>query len=164
VCASFRARWPTCNSWWTRTSSGSSGHWPIFPSHVAGRHPRRPGSSTPPRGEARQQVARCSDAKTADRITHSTEVEMANLQEGTSGPEVPALQQLLKRKGFDPGLIDGKFGPGTEAAVIAFQKSEGLGADGIAGPQTLARLRSEPLPPEEPLRDITDDVTVAQVA
>ena len=72
---------------------------------------------------------------------------MANLKEGSSGPEVTKLQQRLKEKGFDPGVIDGKFGPGTEAALIAFQKSEGLAADGIAGPRTLAELAGEAAPP-----------------
>jgi len=89
---------------------------------------------------------------------------MANLKEGSSGPEVTTLQQRLKDKGFDPGAIDGKFGPGTEAAVIAFQRSEGLLADGIAGPRTLARLADAPMPPDEPPQDITDQVTVDQVA
>jgi putative chitinase len=42
--------------------------------------------------------------------------------------------------GFSPGALDGDFGPATLAAVLAFQKSEGLLADGIAGPRTLARL------------------------
>src|SRR5215468_1634350 len=89
---------------------------------------------------------------------------MANLKVGSSGPAVSRLQQSLKEKGFDPGVVDGQFGPGTEAAVIAFQKSEGLAADGIAGPQTLAMLGSEPMPPDQELRDITDEVTVDQVA
>jgi len=89
---------------------------------------------------------------------------MANLKQGSSGPEVTKLQQRLKDKGFNPGRIDGKFGPGTEAALIAFQKSEGLAADGIAGPRTLAKLAGEAVPPAETLQDITDRVTVDQVA
>jgi len=62
------------------------------------------------------------------------------LKEGMSGDEVKKLQSALKTKGFDPGVIDGQFGLGTEAALIAFQKSENLPADGIAGPQTQAAL------------------------
>jgi peptidoglycan L-alanyl-D-glutamate endopeptidase CwlK len=77
---------------------------------------------------------------------------------------VARLQQQLKEKGFDPGAIDGKFGPGTEAALIAFQKSEGLVADGIAGPQTMAALAGEPTAPAQPPPDITGEVTVNQVA
>jgi peptidoglycan L-alanyl-D-glutamate endopeptidase CwlK len=89
---------------------------------------------------------------------------MAILKGGSAGPEVTELQQRLKEQGFNPGSIDGKFGPGTEAALIAFQKSEGLAADGIAGPRTLARLADEAAPPAEEREDITDTVTVDQVA
>lgn len=65
---------------------------------------------------------------------------MTTLKTGMSGPEVKALQQALLAHGFDPGAPDGAFGGGTEAAVMAFQKSEGLLADGIAGPRTLSAL------------------------
>ena len=66
---------------------------------------------------------------------------MSLLKEGMSGTEVERLQDALKTRGFDPGVIDGDFGPGTEAAVIAFQKSEGLTADGVAGSQTQIALK-----------------------
>lgn len=67
---------------------------------------------------------------------------MATLRQGSSGPDVQALQQKLKDLGFDPNGVDGHFGPGTRDAVIAFQQSKGLQADGIAGPGTLAALQS----------------------
>jgi len=84
---------------------------------------------------------------------------MAVLKEGSSGPAVKALQRRLKDKGFDPGLIDGAFGPGTEAAVIAFQRSERLAPDGIAGPRTLARLAGAPEASDDPLHDVVGAVT-----
>lgn len=56
------------------------------------------------------------------------------------GEAVANLQRNLIRFGFQPGKPDGVFGFGTEAAVIAFQKSQGLTADGIAGPKTLEKL------------------------
>jgi len=59
---------------------------------------------------------------------------------GSSGPEVRRVQEMLKEVGFSPGEVDGKFGPGTEAAVIAFQKSHGLLADGTVGRRTLDAL------------------------
>lgn len=65
---------------------------------------------------------------------------METMTLGSRGPEVKRLQRRIKEAGFDPGLIDGSYGYGTEAAVLAFQKSEGLLADGIAGPHTLAAL------------------------
>jgi peptidoglycan hydrolase-like protein with peptidoglycan-binding domain len=66
---------------------------------------------------------------------------MSVLKEGSTGPDVTNLQQGLKDLGFDPNGVDGNFGPGTKAALIAFQKSKGLTADGIAGPQTMAALQ-----------------------
>jgi peptidoglycan L-alanyl-D-glutamate endopeptidase CwlK len=66
---------------------------------------------------------------------------MSVLKQGSSGPDVTALQTRLKELGFDPNGVDGNFGPGTKAALIAFQKSKGLTADGIAGPQTMGALQ-----------------------
>ena len=66
---------------------------------------------------------------------------MAVLKQGSSGAEVIALQTKLKDRGFDPNGVDGNFGPGTEKAVRAFQRSKGLEADGKAGPNTLAALQ-----------------------
>jgi len=68
---------------------------------------------------------------------------MPTLQKGSTGPDVTSLQQKLQGLGFDPNGIDGRFGPGTMAAVIAFQRSKGLQPDGIVGPLTLAALQSD---------------------
>lgn len=67
---------------------------------------------------------------------------MATLKQGSSGPEVKKLQTNLKALGFDPGGTDGQFGPGTKKALIAFQKSKGLTADGVAGPMTMSALEA----------------------
>ena len=67
---------------------------------------------------------------------------MPVLKQGSSGPDVKDLQQKLKDLGFDPNGVDGNFGPGTKAGVIAFQQSQGLQADGIAGPATMAALQA----------------------
>jgi putative chitinase len=67
---------------------------------------------------------------------------MPLLKRGSSGPDVLTLQTTLKQLGFDPNGVDGTFGPGTEAAVIAFQKAKGLAADGVCGPSTMAALQS----------------------
>ncbi len=56
--------------------------------------------------------------------------------------ERKALQQALKDKGFDPGPVDGVIGAGTKKALKAWQKSEGLPADGYASLDTLTRLNS----------------------
>lgn len=67
---------------------------------------------------------------------------MPVLKQGSSGPDVQDLQQKLEALGFDPNGTDGNFGPGTKAAVIAFQQSKGLQADGVAGPATIAALQA----------------------
>ena len=66
----------------------------------------------------------------------------AMLRWGTTGQAVKKLQQLLNANGPPPALdVDGAFGPGTRAAVLRFQMSHGLDADGIVGSQTWAALR-----------------------
>ena len=67
---------------------------------------------------------------------------MPALKQGSAGPDVKDLQQKLKDLGFDPNGVDGAFGPGTKAAVIAFQQSKGLQADGVVGPATMAALQA----------------------
>jgi peptidoglycan L-alanyl-D-glutamate endopeptidase CwlK len=66
---------------------------------------------------------------------------------GSTDPEVVTLQTKLAAAGFNPGAADGVFGAATEAAVLAFQRSAGLLADGIAGPRTLAVLGLAADPP-----------------
>jgi peptidoglycan hydrolase-like protein with peptidoglycan-binding domain len=58
---------------------------------------------------------------------------------GDSGPEVYAIQYLLRHHG-SAIAADGAFGPQTRAAVQAFQTSKSLASDGIVGPNTWAEL------------------------
>jgi lipoprotein-anchoring transpeptidase ErfK/SrfK len=54
-----------------------------------------------------------------------------------------AVQRKLVALGYLPrGSVDGVFGPRSRAAVIAFQKWEGLDRDGIPGPITQTALAS----------------------
>ena len=62
------------------------------------------------------------------------------LRTGSRGDAVRKLQELLNTKGYDCGSVDGIFGSKTKAAVLAFQKANGLGADGIVGPLTWGKL------------------------
>jgi len=56
--------------------------------------------------------------------------------------EVSNLQELLSKRGFYNGAVDGIMGPQTRTAIIAAQKNYGLVTDGIAGSRTLAALES----------------------
>ena len=57
-------------------------------------------------------------------------------------PAIKDLQTKLQAAGFDPNGIDGKYGPGTFKAVQAYQKANGLQADGQAGDATLAKINT----------------------
>ena len=59
---------------------------------------------------------------------------------GSIGADVKEIQSRLSAQGFDPGPIDGIFGPRTDTAVRRFQAARGLVEDGIVGPQTLIAL------------------------
>lgn len=62
---------------------------------------------------------------------------LGSLREGMNGAAVRTLQKDLKTLGFYNGSVDGDYGQGTVGAVIAFQQSAGLKADGVAGKGTL---------------------------
>ena len=53
---------------------------------------------------------------------------------------VRALQSTLRELGWQPGPVDGLFGPRTEAAVTRFQTAAGLVVDGAVGPQTVRAM------------------------
>jgi peptidoglycan L-alanyl-D-glutamate endopeptidase CwlK len=65
---------------------------------------------------------------------------MRPLKPGSQGKQVAALQTRLNSLGFDAGIVDGKFGARTKVAVIAFQKTRKLRADGVVGAKTLAAI------------------------
>jgi hypothetical protein len=75
------------------------------------------------------------------------------LGRGASGSTVYDLQERLAELGFNPGEVDGIFGPDTTKAVRDFQKTKRLAADGICGPETWAALGWELLQSDAHPRD-----------
>lgn len=69
-----------------------------------------------------------------------TRAAIKNLRRGDEGDLVKVLQGLLVCNGYKGAYIDGDFGGGTEAAVIAYQQKKGLDDDGIAGKNTFTAL------------------------
>jgi hypothetical protein len=78
------------------------------------------------------------------------EESMSILWQGARGAAVEALQERLKTLGYDPGGVDGLFGPDTNAAVTAFQRDRKVFPDGIVGPQTFSALNLPAAAPEAP--------------
>ncbi|WP_364283900.1 peptidoglycan-binding protein [Peribacillus frigoritolerans] len=69
-----------------------------------------------------------------------TKAASPNVREGAEGNITYILQAALYLEGHNPHGMDGIFGSGTEIAVKAFQRVNGLSADGIAGENTFAKL------------------------
>ena len=65
---------------------------------------------------------------------------LPTLRQGAKGEHVKHLQARLNALQKAGLVLDGDFGPKTDAAVRAFQRSKGLVVDGIVGPKTWAAL------------------------
>ncbi len=59
---------------------------------------------------------------------------------GARNDATRCIQQALSDAGVSPGPIDGIFGNQTRAAVIVYQRANGLYVDGVVGPQTAGAL------------------------
>ncbi len=70
-------------------------------------------------------------------------VPTRTLRYGMSGDDVKYTQERLKALGYYTGTLDGKFGTGLLTAVMAFQRRNGLTADGAVGSRTSAALFSD---------------------
>jgi len=80
---------------------------------------------------------------------------MPTLRRGSQGDEVADLQTILNARYGADLEVDGNFGKATEAAVKAFQKANGLTADGVVGAKTWKALgvkaeAPEPVPDDQP--------------
>jgi Putative peptidoglycan binding domain len=106
-------------------SSGSSQAPPTLP----------PATSNPP------TVTPTNTAPATTTPTTTVQAPSTTLKPGDTGAEVTTLQQALTSLGYSPGTPDGSYGPATKQAVIDFQTAQGLSADGVVGPKTLAALQ-----------------------
>ena len=75
-------------------------------------------------------------SQTGDDIVY---IEMNTLKTNSRGEQVKTLQRLLAGFGYDL-KIDGAFGTITDRMVRAFQRKNGLSADGIVGEKTWRKL------------------------
>ena len=90
----------------------------------------------PPDGVAGPQTLAALESDTAKTTSVSSTT--------TKSAEVTSLQDLLSKRGFYNGPVDGIMGPQTRLAIVAAQKNYGLTTDGLAGSQTIAALESNP--------------------
>ena len=97
-------------------------------------------------GEATLKLIHSGNAKKAatpsPKPTATPKPTNSALRVGSTGAKVKSMQQRLKALGYYTGSVDGTFGEGTRKALVAFQKANGLTADGVAGTATLNKLHS----------------------
>ncbi len=89
--------------------------------------------------------------------TKVPEGDITPLKKGSSGENVFWLQSKLKEWGYYPGTVTGTYLDGTAKAVMAFQKENGIRADGTASKYTLEKIyervieeNATPAPTETP--------------
>jgi peptidoglycan hydrolase-like protein with peptidoglycan-binding domain len=70
----------------------------------------------------------------------------AKLRSGSEGAQVKALQRRLHELGYQVQQADGQFGAETHHSVVAFQKVNRLGRDGVVGPITRKALERPRVP------------------
>jgi len=73
-------------------------------------------------------------------ICAAQRADATTYKRGSTGSVVTQIQTKLKAWGYYSGTVDGVYGSKTEAAVKYFQQKNGLTADGMCGPATLAAL------------------------
>jgi peptidoglycan hydrolase-like protein with peptidoglycan-binding domain len=73
----------------------------------------------------------------------------AGYAQPTGSKRVRSLQRRLRRLGFAPGPVDGRYGPLTMQAIRRFQQTHHLPASGVLSPRTLVALTSGRRPTTE---------------
>ena len=126
------------------------------PDSAAPKHaPDAPEAAEPPPGaEVAAAVLSTPEGDGSDAVPESPPVDPARVE------QVRVLQRQLRLLGFDPGPVDGRYGPQTTDAVKHLQELSGLRPDGIVGPLTAEVLRHNA--PEPPADDRAERVKALQ--
>lgn len=90
--------------------------------------------------ETEQALRDKNEPATANSTSTISSTNRPTLRRGERSEQVKSLQQLLTNVGVYDGEISGVFDSTTVKAVKQFQRSNGLGVDGIVGRRTWAAL------------------------
>ncbi len=124
--------------WMTGSASGSYGH----ATEYAVRAFQKRYNNLWDDGIAGPDTLKALYSANAAKSNNAVSSLSMNLEYGDENDAVRAMQKRLKELGFYKNNTDGHFGDATKAAVIAFQKVNGLTADGKAPTATLSRIYS----------------------
>jgi peptidoglycan hydrolase-like protein with peptidoglycan-binding domain len=90
-----------------------------------------------------------SDAQGSSNSTDQSDSVNSRSDVGSVGANIirvkvspERIQRALKSAGVYTGPVDGDIGAGTKEAIIEFQKSHGLKADGVLGRKTWEELKT----------------------
>src|SRR5215471_10174323 len=119
-----------------QSQPGSSTDRPVPPDPTAPNRPNRPLSSS--RGNQNVQSPRENQDVQSPR--ENQDVQSPRKRMGATHDSVRAGQAALKAQGFDPGQVDGLYGPSTQAALTNYQRSNGPRETGRFDHATLAKL------------------------
>ncbi len=89
------------------------------------------------------QISALSGGSQTPAPAMSYDFGMVTLKQGSTGASVMALQNFLNAHAGAMLTVDGNFGSGTKAAVMAWQASKGLSADGAFGPASRAAAQAQ---------------------
>lgn len=78
-------------------------------------------------------------------VSVSTSYAESKFRVGDQGEDVTEIQAQLVLLGYDV-MADGSYGAATVEAVKAFQKAQGIKADGLIGPATYSALLGKDMP------------------
>lgn len=112
---------------------------------IAGSQTRGALESSPQNSSESQPISPSPDLTPSPTITDER-IGLGNsqpiLQKGSRNSDVMAIQKTLQDKGYFNGPTTGYYGSLTEAAVMEFQKANGLTPDGKIDTKTKAALES----------------------
>jgi peptidoglycan hydrolase-like protein with peptidoglycan-binding domain len=91
-------------------------------------------------------VGASASAATAGAAATASATARPTIRYGARGASVVYLQQRLTALRYDVGGVDGIFGYSTLHGVLAFQKVQRIGVDGVVGPVTWGRIASPVVP------------------
>ena len=132
------------------SASGGSSSAAEAPSTTAAPSTAAPTTAAPttaaPTTAAPTTAAPTTAAPTTTQPKPTKPAEPAQLRSGSEGPAVEALQRRLAELGYQVHEVDGQFGSETQHAVVAFQKVNRLGRDGVVGPVTRKALERPRVP------------------
>lgn len=107
--------------------------------------PPKTATTTPPKAETTIKTETPVGSPAKATTTLPTKIVCTTLTEGlgigSESPAVLSLQEYLYVKGYLQAAPNGYFGPGTYAAVSAFQKENGIAQTGTVGPLTREKLK-----------------------